>query len=178
MAETCYSITISFEVIKNCKCDTNKLWFSGRGCGGKLFNYGGVFTSPLYPVNYRNNSQCRWDVSVPIGTIPLLKFTGEIDTISKLCILTPCRRATQKYVITVPCVVYESRISAFLRDVLHSHLVWLTYRFKVIASLMQVAWVYSYKQTDRSWIPIFRTTRLQQRHHSFDCSQRSGEKVT
>jgi len=87
VAETC-SITVSFEVIKNCKYDTNKLWFSGRGCGGKLFNYGGVFTSPLYPTNYRNNSQCRWDVSVPIGTIPLLKFTGEIDTISKLCILT------------------------------------------------------------------------------------------
>jgi hypothetical protein len=88
VAETCCSITVSFEVIKNCKCDTNRLWFSGRGCGGKLFNYGGVFTSPLYPMNYRNNSQCRWDVSVPIGTIPLLKFTGQIDTISKLCILT------------------------------------------------------------------------------------------
>ena len=34
--------------------------------------------------------------------------------------LTPCRRATQKCVITVPCVVDGSRISAFfLRDVLH-----------------------------------------------------------
>jgi hypothetical protein len=88
VAEICCSKTVSFEVIKNCKCDTNKLWFSGRGCGGKLFNYGGVFTSQLYPMNYRNNSQCRWDVSVPIGTVPLLKFTGEIDTISKLCILT------------------------------------------------------------------------------------------
>jgi hypothetical protein len=50
---------------------------AGRGCGGRLFNYGGVFTSPMYPSNYRNNSQCRWDVSVPIGTQPVLKFTGK-----------------------------------------------------------------------------------------------------
>ncbi|XP_069688891.1 cubilin [Periplaneta americana] len=47
----------------------------GRGCGGRLFNYGGVFTSPMYPNNYRNASQCRWDVSVPVETQPLLKFT-------------------------------------------------------------------------------------------------------
>jgi hypothetical protein len=46
-------------------------------------------------------------------------------------------------------------------------LVWLTYRFKVIDSLMQDAYVSSYKQTDRSWPPIFRTIRLQQGDHSF-----------
>jgi len=46
-------------------------------------------------------------------------------------------------------------------------LVWLTYCFKVIVSLMQDAWVSSYKQTDQSWPPIFRTIRLQQRDHSF-----------
>jgi len=45
-------------------------------------------------------------------------------------------------------------------------LVWLTYRFKVINSLMRDAWVSSYKQTGRFW-PIFRTTRPQQRDHSF-----------
>jgi hypothetical protein len=65
---------------------------AGRGCGGSLFNYGGVFTSPMYPSNYRNNSQCRWDVSVPIGTQPVLKFTGKTaHTISIKHILTFCR---------------------------------------------------------------------------------------
>ena len=99
---------------------------------------------------------------------------------NKKLFLTPCRRAKQKCVITVPCVVDGSRISAFFYATsctCVSHLVWLTYRFKVIASLMQDAWVSSYKQTDRYWPPIFRTIRLQQRHHSFRCSQRSGEKV-
>ncbi|KDQ71477.1 bone morphogenetic protein 1 homolog [Zootermopsis nevadensis] len=51
------------------------IYSAGRGCGGRLFNYGGVFTSPMYPVNYRNSSHCRWDVSVPVGTQPVLKFT-------------------------------------------------------------------------------------------------------
>ena len=46
-------------------------------------------------------------------------------------------------------------------------LVWLTFHFKVIDSLMHDAWVSSYKQTDRSWPHIFRTMRLQQRDHSF-----------
>ena len=93
--------------------------------------------------------------------------------------LTPCRRATQKCVITVWCVVDGSRISAFFYATsctCVSHLVWLIYRFKVIASLMQHAWVSSYKQTDQYWPPIFRTRRLQQRHHSFDCSPRSGKR--
>jgi hypothetical protein len=44
---------------------------------------------------------------------------------------------------------------------------WLTYRFKVINSLMQDVWASSYKQTGWSWPPIFRTRRLQQRDHSF-----------
>ena len=46
-------------------------------------------------------------------------------------------------------------------------LVWLTYHFKVIDSLMQDVWVSSYEQTDQSWSPIFRTIRLQQRDHWF-----------
>lgn len=39
----------------------------GRGCGGKIFNYAGRFTSPLYPMNYRNQSECTWELSVPRG---------------------------------------------------------------------------------------------------------------
>ncbi|XP_058802311.1 cubilin [Phymastichus coffea] len=40
---------------------------SGRGCGGDLYNYGGVFTSPFYPNSYRNRSTCTWNISVPKG---------------------------------------------------------------------------------------------------------------
>uniref|UniRef100_A0A1B0D3H0 Uncharacterized protein n=1 Tax=Phlebotomus papatasi TaxID=29031 RepID=A0A1B0D3H0_PHLPP len=48
--------------------------FQGRGCGGTLFNYGGIFTSPLYPLNDRNSSQCTWDVNVPNNLIVALRF--------------------------------------------------------------------------------------------------------
>jgi len=84
--------------------------------------------------------------------------------------LTPCHRATQKCVIALPCVVDGSRIStiSYMTSCTYvCQLVWLTYRFKVIISIMQDVWVSSYKQTDQSWPPIFRTTRLQQRDHSF-----------
>ncbi|KAK0081191.1 hypothetical protein PV325_012606, partial [Microctonus aethiopoides] len=46
----------------------------GQGCGGKIYNYNGRFTSPLYPNNYRNSSSCVWDVSVPRGFIITLEF--------------------------------------------------------------------------------------------------------
>ncbi|XP_014605735.1 PREDICTED: cubilin-like [Polistes canadensis] len=48
---------------------------AGRGCGGTIFNYGGSFTSPMYPDIYRNNTVCTWDVSVPRGFKIILKFT-------------------------------------------------------------------------------------------------------
>ncbi|XP_011637168.1 cubilin-like [Pogonomyrmex barbatus] len=47
---------------------------AGRGCGGRIFNYGGRFTSPLYPNIYRNNTVCTWDVSVPRGFKIILQF--------------------------------------------------------------------------------------------------------
>ncbi|XP_012062648.1 PREDICTED: cubilin [Atta cephalotes] len=47
---------------------------AGRGCGGRIFNYGGRFTSPLYPRTYRNNTVCTWDVSVPQGFKIILQF--------------------------------------------------------------------------------------------------------
>uniref|UniRef100_A0A7G3AGB7 Cubilin n=1 Tax=Lutzomyia longipalpis TaxID=7200 RepID=A0A7G3AGB7_LUTLO len=46
----------------------------GRGCGGFLYNYGGSFSSPLYPLNDRNNSQCTWDVNVPSNLKVALRF--------------------------------------------------------------------------------------------------------
>ncbi|XP_063985313.1 cubilin homolog [Diachasmimorpha longicaudata] len=47
----------------------------GRGCGGRLFNYAGKFTSPMFPNNYRNDSECTWEVIVPKGSRVLLEFT-------------------------------------------------------------------------------------------------------
>ncbi|XP_046392545.1 cubilin-like [Ischnura elegans] len=46
----------------------------GRGCGGRLFNYGGKFTSPMYPMNVRNATNCRWEVTVPVGLWAYLRF--------------------------------------------------------------------------------------------------------
>jgi hypothetical protein len=54
--------------------------------------------------------------------------------------LTPCRRATQKCVLALPCVVDGSRNSTFSYTSSCTcvwHLIWLTYRFKFIVSLMQ-----------------------------------------
>ncbi|KAL0113327.1 hypothetical protein PUN28_012468 [Cardiocondyla obscurior] len=47
---------------------------AGQGCGGRIFNYGGRFTSPLYPNTYRNNTVCTWDVSVPRGFKIIFQF--------------------------------------------------------------------------------------------------------
>lgn len=46
----------------------------GRGCGGEMFNYGGVFSSPLYPNNNRTRMECIWTVTVPNNLRVALKF--------------------------------------------------------------------------------------------------------
>lgn len=48
----------------------------GRGCGGELFNYGGQFSSPLYPSVERNYADCRWTIEVPQNLVVALKFDG------------------------------------------------------------------------------------------------------
>jgi hypothetical protein len=56
------------------------------------------------------------------------------------CVLTLCRRATDKYVISKPCVVGGSRISTFSRATAYScvcGLFCLTYRVKVIGGWKQ-----------------------------------------
>ncbi|KAJ8670094.1 hypothetical protein QAD02_001353 [Eretmocerus hayati] len=58
--------------------------YKGQGCGGKLYNYGGVFTSPLYPNPRRTQSECSWDVSVPRGMKVSLQFTV-FDLGPKMC---------------------------------------------------------------------------------------------
>ncbi|XP_030748736.1 cubilin-like [Sitophilus oryzae] len=47
----------------------------GIGCGGKMYNYMGKFSSPMYPNLYRKESLCTWNVKVPIGHKVALKFS-------------------------------------------------------------------------------------------------------
>lgn len=49
----------------------------GRGCGGELFNYGGVITSPGYPNTDRNDSDCTWVINVPQNLKVAVMFTGK-----------------------------------------------------------------------------------------------------
>uniref|UniRef100_A0A182T6Y8 CUB domain-containing protein n=1 Tax=Anopheles maculatus TaxID=74869 RepID=A0A182T6Y8_9DIPT len=46
----------------------------GQGCGGELYNYGGVFSSPLYPANSRTWMECLWTVKVPDNLLVALHF--------------------------------------------------------------------------------------------------------
>uniref|UniRef100_A0A182Y0Z6 Cubilin n=1 Tax=Anopheles stephensi TaxID=30069 RepID=A0A182Y0Z6_ANOST len=46
----------------------------GQGCGGELYNYGGVFSSPLYPANNRTRMECLWTVTVPNNLVVALRF--------------------------------------------------------------------------------------------------------
>lgn len=55
---------------------------AGLGCGGQIFNYAGQFSSPMYPANDRNASECRWDISVPQNLVVSLTFTGECRDMS------------------------------------------------------------------------------------------------
>ena len=62
--------------------------------------------------------------------------------------LTPCCQAMQECVIAIPCIVDGSHISTFSYTTSCTcvcQLAWLTFHFKVIDSLMQDAWVSSYK---------------------------------
>jgi cubilin len=49
-----------------------------KGCGGQLFNYGGIFTSPMYPnTDDRTAWDCRWEVAVPQNMQVALIFNGK-----------------------------------------------------------------------------------------------------
>ena len=70
------------------------------------------------------------------------------STVGHKSLLTPCCWAMQKCMIAIPCIVDGSRISVFSYTMCCTQVfqrVWLTYCFKVIDSLMQDAWVSSYK---------------------------------
>ncbi|XP_046744297.1 cubilin [Diprion similis] len=68
----------------------------GRGCGGKLYNYAGRFTSPLYPAQYRNASICIWEVSVPVGHLVVLEFEN-FNTGSELTCYTDFLQVVENY---------------------------------------------------------------------------------
>ena len=90
-----------------------------------------------------------------------------LANLSTLALLTLCHQAMQK---CYPMRCWRvTHLYIFLHDVLHiiCQMIWLNYRFKVIHSLLQDAWVSCYKQTEQSRPPIFRTIWLQQRDHSF-----------
>lgn len=48
----------------------------GAGCGGDLYNYYGIFTSPFYSQNSRYASDCIWNIQVPGNTVVHLEFTS------------------------------------------------------------------------------------------------------
>lgn len=50
---------------------------AGRGCGGTLYNYKGWVSSPLYPNEFRNNTVCKWTITVPLDLHAVLKFTSK-----------------------------------------------------------------------------------------------------
>jgi cubilin len=52
----------------------------GQGCGGEIYNYGGIFTSPLYPSNSATNRttyDCTWTVTVPQNLKVALRFASK-----------------------------------------------------------------------------------------------------
>lgn len=57
----------------------------GQGCGGEIFNYGGMFTSPLYPNGNRTLNDCYWSITVPQNLKVALRFASEFYLRFKSC---------------------------------------------------------------------------------------------
>lgn len=57
-----------------------------RGCGGEIFNYGGLFSSPMYPNPERTSYDCTWIVTVPQNLKVALRFSGELKTFHVKCL--------------------------------------------------------------------------------------------
>lgn len=49
----------------------------GQGCGGEIFNYGGLFSSPLYPSSNRTLNDCYWSITVPQNLKVALRFASK-----------------------------------------------------------------------------------------------------
>lgn len=53
----------------------------GRGCGGEMYNYAGIFTSPLYPFSNRTINDCTWTVQVPQNLKVGLSFESKLRNV-------------------------------------------------------------------------------------------------
>ena len=85
--------------------------------------------------------------------LSLLKFFSDCSFSPDMWVstLALCCRVTYIDMIVILYIIARSRISMFsytMSCTCVCQLVWLTYCFKVIDSLMQDVWVSSYKQTD------------------------------
>ena len=54
----------------------------GQGCGGEIYNYGGIFTSPLYPASNRTFYDCAWTLTVPQNLKVAIRFASKLINIS------------------------------------------------------------------------------------------------
>jgi len=109
---------------------------------------------PVDPLECLFSKRCCANLDFPFPYLKSWKFSWNLT--ERVCqsmqytfcynhdMLTPCHRATQKCMIAIPCVVEGLRISvlSYMTSCTRiCQLVWLTYCFKVIVSLMQDAWV-------------------------------------
>lgn len=51
---------------------------AGAGCGGAIFNTRGSFTSPGFPGNLSRPTDCKWEVTVPLGMLIQIDFPGNV----------------------------------------------------------------------------------------------------
>lgn len=82
----------------------------GKGCGGRLLNIEGMVTSPLYPLMFRKNATCRWDIAVPRPHPIVITFQGMSD---KKKNIVKCSNVFQKNVVvkTACLIVLHSVIT-------------------------------------------------------------------
>ena len=56
--------------------ETRNLCQNSGECGGKLTTSSGILTSPSYPQNYPENTDCVYTISQPIGTIIIMNLVS------------------------------------------------------------------------------------------------------
>lgn len=52
--------------------------YEGRGCGGIIHAETGWLTSPLYPLPYREEKKCEWEITTSEHTIVSMEFKSII----------------------------------------------------------------------------------------------------
>ena len=56
----------------------------GVGCGGEIVDSSGTLNSPMFPMNVRNISNCRWEITVPNNLNVFLRFDSKHFFLSSL----------------------------------------------------------------------------------------------